>query len=243
MLPRNLRVSPNVEVRANEVPIDILVLHYTGMNDAERACDWLCSEESKVSCHYLVDESGGVTQMVDEELRAWHAGVSSWMGDTDVNSRSIGIEVQNPGHPGGYPQFPAQQMVGVVTLARDIAVRNEIPPCRVLAHSDVAPGRKIDPGEKFDWKMLHEHGVGHWVSPSAITEGDRLLPGGRGAAVTELQDMLKRYGYGISPTGHYDDLTQVVVAAFQRHFRPQLVDGVADQSTLLTLQDLLASRR
>ncbi len=238
-LPKRMMTAVNIEGRFNGVEPSILLMHYTGMDDAEKACGWLCSEESRVSCHYLVDEDGVITQMVSEEMRAWHAGVSSWRGVTDINSHAIGIEVQNPGHNGGYPDFPLRQMESVVALARDVVARWKIAPRHVLAHSDVAPGRKIDPGEKFDWAMLHRHGIGHWVEPEPITEGQVLQKGVEGEAVRQLQLKLIAYGYGLEPGGVYDRRTMQVVDAFQRHFRPEQVDGKADRSTLMTLDRLL----
>jgi N-acetylmuramoyl-L-alanine amidase len=237
-LARRLRVSPNVELRGHGKPADTLILHYTGMKDAELACDWLCRHESKVSCHYLIDERGDITQMVDEDLRAWHAGVSSWAGEADMNSRSIGIEIHNPGHAAGYPAFPLVQMEAVAALSRDIVQRLSIAPRRVLAHSDVAPRRKIDPGEKFDWAYLAAQGVGHWRPPVAVREGPVLKIGDTGEDVRQLQSRLKDYGYGVNTDGSYDEQTKLVVAAFQRHFRPARVDGMADVSTIETLRGL-----
>lgn len=240
------RVVPAVsfEDRFEGVQPTILLIHYTGMEDAERACAWLCSDHSRVSCHYLVDEAGAITQMVSEDKRAWHAGVSLWGGVADVNSHSIGVEVQNAGHTGGYPDFPAAQMQRVAALAGDIISRWLIEPRRVLAHSDVAPGRKIDPGEKFDWAMLHRAGVGHWVEPVPVFHGHSDQPcfelGAVDEAVSKLQQDLRSYGYGIEVTGTFDNPTKQVVEAFQRHFRPALVDGRADPSTLATLERLLA---
>ena len=141
--------SPNIESRRDNRKPDMLVLHYTGMADAGKACRWLCDPVSKVSCHYLVDEHGTIVQMVDENMRAWHAGVSSWKDEGDINSRSIGIEVQNPGHTAGYPDFSDTQMLAVIALCKDIIIRHGINPARVLAHSDIAPERKIDPGENL----------------------------------------------------------------------------------------------
>ncbi|HUR44072.1 MAG TPA: N-acetylmuramoyl-L-alanine amidase, partial [Aestuariivirga sp.] len=145
------RASPNIESRKGGRKPDMIVLHYTGMESAEAACNWLCNSGSGVSCHYLVGEDGGIVQMVSEDMRAWHAGVSSWRGERDINTRSIGIEIQNPGHTAGYPDFPEDQMEAVIALCRDIGKRHDIRPRNIVAHSDVAPGRKIDPGEKFDW--------------------------------------------------------------------------------------------
>lgn len=241
-LPRRVILSPNIEPRAAGKFPRFLILHYTGMETAEKACNWLCTGESRVSCHYLVDEAGRITQMVGEEMRAWHAGVSSWEDEIDVNSSSIGIEIHNPGHGGGYPDFPQQQMDAVAALSKDIINRHGILPEHVLAHSDVAPGRKIDPGEKFDWRFLHAQGVGHWVEPMAIASGAFLQQGDSGETVSALQGLLKMYGYGIDITGQYDERTRHVVEAFQRHFRPRRVDGIADQSTVATLHALLKAR-
>lgn len=194
-----------------------------------------------MSCHYVVDEMGTVTQMVPEACRAWHAGVSHWRGNSDINSSSIGIEIHNPGHDGGYPDFPDAQMRTVEALCRDIIRRHDIAPYNVLAHSDVAPRRKIDPGEKFDWARLARSGIGHWIAPSPLSAGEVLTRDSRGDAVMRLQENLRAYGYGIGPTGEYCEETEFVVAAFQRHFRPALVDGRADRSMVETLEALLAA--
>jgi N-acetylmuramoyl-L-alanine amidase len=233
--------SPNFDARTGGAP-DMILLHYTGMAAADAALDRLCDPAAKVSAHYFVHENGRVVQLVPEARRAWHAGEAAWNGESDVNSRSIGIEIVNPGHEFGYPDFPAQQIEAVIALCRDIAARRRIPATRVLAHSDVAPSRKQDPGEKFPWDALHSKGVGHLVAPAPIGEGPALARGERGEAVSMLQSMLARYGYAAPITGEYDATTEAVVAAFQRHFRRARVDGVADASTLATLRDLLAAR-
>lgn len=239
LLPHETVPSPNVNERKGDKIVSILLLHYTGMTSAAKACHWLCAGESQVSCHYLVDENGVTTQMVDETMRAWHAGSGFWQGNDDINSRSIGIEIQNPGHTLGYRDFPRQQMQSVVQLCQDIVVRHKILPRNVLAHSDIAPARKIDPGEKFDWKLLHDNGVGHWVNPEPLSGGSFLQEGDRGDAVFALQSLLKLYGYEIQLTGNFDQETRLVLTAFQRHFRTQKVDGVADASTVATLHKLL----
>lgn len=237
-----LRPSPNVELRAGGQRPSILLLHYTGLETMSRALDWLCLSSSGVSCHYGVDVDGRITQMVAEEQRAWHAGVSFWAGETDINSASIGIEIHNRGHAFDYPEFPDTQMQVVERLSRDIIARYGIRPERVLAHSDVAPERKKDPGEKFPWARLAEAGIGHWVQPSPVDEGEPGLGLGDAAPrIAAFQVALRRYGYGIEPTGVIDARTAFVIAAFQRHFRPTRVDGCIDRSTVATLERLLAT--
>jgi N-acetylmuramoyl-L-alanine amidase len=234
--------SPNHEARNGVTRPDILLLHYTGMKSTEAALERLCDPVARVSSHYLVFEDGRVVQLVPESRRAYHAGESSWEGTTDINSRSIGIEIGNQGHDYGCPEFPPMQVAAVIALAHDVAARWAMARCRVLAHSDVAPGRKRDPGERFPWARLATAGVGLWIPPAPICSGVTLEPGDHGAAVADLQRALADYGYGVAPTGQYDAATQAVVAAFQRHFRPARVDGFADVSTVATLRKLLAKR-
>ncbi len=238
-LPKRVQLSPNINERRGGKSISSLVLHYTGMSSAKKAVDWLCNPESQVSCHYLVDDHGAIVQMVDEENRAWHAGVSSWHGEEDINSVSIGIEIHNTGHGQGYPDFGPAQMAAVAALSKDIITRHKIEPRNVVAHSDVAPGRKVDPGEKFDWAYLKAFGVGHFVEPKKLSGGSFLQMGDSGDPVMALQAMLKLYGYGIDVNGAFDQRTKIVVEAFQRHFRQAKVDGIADQSTVATLHRLL----
>jgi len=240
-LVHHVRPSPNQDERAPGLATDILLLHYTGMSSTAAALERLCDPVARVSSHYVVDESGQITQLVPEARRAWHAGVSSWEGEIDNNSRSIGIEIGNVGHDLGYPDFPDVQIDVVIALCRDIIRRHRIRADRVLAHSDIAPQRKIDPGEKFPWARLHHAGVGLWVAPQKPS-APALGPGENGQAVADLQDALRHYGYGIEVTGMYDEATTVVVTAFQRHFRPARVDGRADRSTVGTLQALLVAR-
>jgi N-acetylmuramoyl-L-alanine amidase len=239
--PAAVRASPNFGNRRDGRKPDALILHYTGMESGPAAEDWLCNPQSEVSSHYLVHEDGRVVQMVPEGLRAWHAGKGAWKGVSDVNSFSIGIEVVNPGHAFGYRDFPDGQIGALVALCLDICRRYAIPRERVLAHSDVAPGRKVDPGEKFPWDVLARHGVGHFVAPAPFRPGEALSRGARGEKVAELQTLLGRYGYSVEMTGVFDAATEAVVAAFQRHFRPARVDGVADPSTLDTLARLVAA--
>jgi N-acetylmuramoyl-L-alanine amidase len=224
---------------------DMILLHYTGMLDAQAALERLCSPLSNVSSHYVVFEDGRITQCVPESERAWHAGVSSWAGETDINSCSIGIEIANPGHDFGYPDFPKRQIAAVIALCRGIIARRGIRADRVLAHSDVAPARKQDPGEKFPWRLLSDSGVGLWVKPvrGSARGGSKLTVGASGEAVSELQSKLAAYGYGIPVNGEFDNGMQQVVTAFQRHFRPTRVDGEADESTVKTLDALLEKQQ
>lgn len=231
--------SPNQEPRVGGRAPDMLILHYTGMESVEAALDWLTREESKVSCHYLIDEEGRITQMVAEERRAWHAGQSFWAGETDLNSCSIGIEIHNPGHDFDYPDFPDAQMRSVEALCLDILGRHAIPPDRVLAHSDIAPGRKRDPGEKFDWQRLSRADIGLWVEPAPLGTDTGLGPGDEGEKVAALQNALKEYGYGVELTTTYGTGLEKVIEAFQRHFRTARIDGRADASTIATLGKLL----
>ena len=208
--------SPNFDTRANQ-PIDMLVLHYTGMKTGTEAIERLCNRDAKVSAHYVVEEDGTVFRLVPEDCRAWHAGISSWRGQSNVNQRSIGIEIVNPGHEFGYRPFPAAQMKSVATLCRDILARNRaITPRNVVGHSDVAPTRKEDPGELFDWKTLAGLGIGVW-------------PAAAGNAAAEA---LAEYGYEIT------DLPKAITA-FQRHFRPSLLNGQWDSECAGLLAGLL----
>ncbi len=237
----DIRVSPNFGPRREPLAPDMIVLHYTGMETGVAAARRLCDPASEVSAHYLIHEDGGIVQMVRESDRAWHAGKSSWRGHTDINSCSIGIEIVNPGHELGYHAFPKRQIAAVLDLCHGICRRHAVLPERVLAHSDVAPGRKIDPGEKFPWRQLARAGIGQFVEAAPIRQGPVLELGDTGAGVEELQSMLALYGYGVEITGVFDQQTRVVVEAFQRHFRPRRVDGTADGSTVRTLRRLLQS--
>jgi N-acetylmuramoyl-L-alanine amidase len=240
---RDFRLSPNHGARRNDCAPDAIILHYTGMASAESALAWLTDPRSQVSCHYFVWEDGRITQLVPESRRAWHAGASFWRGERDINSVSLGIEIANPGHDFGAPPFPAGQIDGVVALCRDLTTRHRIAPERVLAHSDIAPARKRDPGEIFPWADLHAAGVGHWTPPAPLVDhADLLLKrGDSGNLVRALQEALGAYGYEAATTGDYDEGTERCVRAFQRHFRPARVDGEADRSTSATLNALLSA--
>jgi N-acetylmuramoyl-L-alanine amidase len=238
----SLKLSPNHGERIGTEPVDMLILHYTGMPDADGALARLCYPAAEVSAHYFVYENGHVLQLVPENRRAWHAGLSCWDGETDINSRSIGVEIVHPGHDehGHISPYPDAQIAAVQRLCADIITRHRIAAARVLAHSDIAPGRKRDPGELFPWQRLAEVGIGHWVRPAPIRDGRFFAEGDNGQPVEALQAMFAMYGYHLPVTGVFDARTQAVVTAFQRHFRPERIDGVADASTITTLRDLIA---
>lgn len=216
------RPSPNHGPRPPDTPVDMLVLHYTGMRDAEAALARLTDPAAAVSAHYLIAEDGTVVRLVPEDRRAWHAGVASWRGATDVNGRSLGIELVNPGHEHGYRAFPGPQMAALAELAATILDRHPIPARNVVGHSDVAPDRKEDPGELFDWAGLAEAGVGLWPKRLPVS-----------ASVETIPQMLSQYGYDLDRPG--------VMAAFQRHFRPRLIDGATDEECARILAALLQS--
>lgn len=238
------RPSPNFDTRTRAV--DLVVLHYTGMQDAEIALarltdpapnagkypgPWQTPKTApdaplpRVSAHYVVGEDGLVYRLVDEGQRAWHAGVSSWRGEGDVNARAIGIEIVNGGHDFGLPEFPPVQIEAVIALLRDILTRRKLKPQAVVAHSDVAPDRKLDPGEKFPWRRLAEAGVAVWpqAPPVAAHSGDDFI--------TAMQVQLAAFGYDVQQTGLLDAPTKAALTAFQRRFRAHQVDGAADVET------------
>ena len=231
--------SPNFNERAG--PPDILLLHYTGMESGEAAIARLRDPEAKVSSHYVVEEDGRIFTLVAEERRAWHAGVSFWKGERDINGRSIGIEIVNPGHEFGYRPFPEAQIAAVIALTTDIRSRWMIADGDIIGHSDVAPSRKIDPGELFPWKTLAEAGHGLWVEPDPAP-GAPLAEGAEGAGVFAFQAGLTRLGYECPPSGQFDSTTTTVVSAFQRHWRPHQVDGIADGETRARLIALLRAQ-
>jgi N-acetylmuramoyl-L-alanine amidase len=220
-LPIRERISPNQGARPAGATIDMLVLHYTGMDSAVIALDRLCDPAFQVSAHYVIEEDGALWRLVAEDRRAWHAGASSWAGETDINSRSIGIELVNPGHGPDYRPFPEAQMAVLETLCRDILTRYPIPAHRIVAHSDIAPVRKIDPGELFDWQRLAAAGIGLW--PESIETA--LSPD------VDFDALMRRFGYA-------DSSAQSVIA-FQRRFRPAAMTGIADPETQARLAALV----
>lgn len=228
------RPSPSHDARPAGQPVDILLIHYTGMQTAEAALERLCDPAAKVSAHYLIEENGRLWQLVDERRRAWHAGLAEWRGSSDVNGRSIGIELVNPGHEWGYRPFPAAQMASLVALCREVLARHQIPSRHVLGHSDVAPLRKDDPGELFDWKALAAAGIGLWPVPPSTTPASHASPPDPEVA----QRLLAAFGYG-----YLDQDFAAVLRAFQRHFRPEAVTGELDGGTFARLEDLAQACR
>jgi N-acetylmuramoyl-L-alanine amidase len=215
--------SPNHEERRGVISPSLVIFHYTGMQEGKVALARLCDPASKVSAHYLIEEDGRIFHMVDEEQRAWHAGASFWRGIRDVNSHSIGIEIVNPGHEWGYQLFPEVQMRALLTLCRDIRKRYSLPPAAFIGHSDVAPLRKQDPGELFDWPMLAREGFGLWPE---VEEQDKTS-----LTLAEAQQKLLGIGYDCPQTGKMDETTKKVIEAFQRHFRPAEISGALDDET------------
>lgn len=253
------RPSPNFDARPRAV--DLVVLHYTGMQDEETALARLTDPApvagrypgpwqprdadpaaplARVSSHYVVAEDGRLWRLVNEDARAWHAGSSWWDGESAVNDRAIGVEIVNGGHDFGLPDFPDAQIEALIALLRDVLTRRGLGPHRVVGHSDVAPARKLDPGERFPWAKLAGAGVALWPLAAHPPGPAALAKGVRGQAVRVLQESLRAFGYGVPETGEYDDLTEAAVAAFQRRFRPQRIDGAADEQTMAILADVAA---
>lgn len=219
--------SPNYDPRPDGGPIDILLLHYTGMQSAEAALERLTDPAAKVSAHYLIDEDGSCYRLVPEERRAWHAGVASWGGATDINARSIGIELVNPGHQFGYRPFPAPQMAALVALCREILDRHpEITPARVLAHSDVAPDRKEDPGELFDWRMLAQNGIGLWPEAADAAVREKVP-----MSFEEATRLLARIGYSLPESPVMTLEARSVLIAFQRRWMGTNLTGALTPET------------
>jgi N-acetylmuramoyl-L-alanine amidase len=217
------RSSPNFSDRPADIVIDMVVLHYTGMKSARAALDRMCDSSAAVSAHYMVGEDGAVWRLVGEEKRAWHAGVSYWAGATNINDRSIGIEIVNPGHEFGYRPFPEIQMRSVEELLAQILDRHSIPASRVVGHSDIAPSRKQDPGELFDWQRLAARRVSIW--PSAVSPA---------IEARKAPALLAEIGY--DPGAPLDD----IVTAFQRRFAPDGVTGSLDGKTLALIAAVFA---
>jgi N-acetylmuramoyl-L-alanine amidase len=230
------RVSPNHEARPPGTPMDALILHYTGMRTAAAALDRLCDPAARVSSHYLVEEDGTVWRLVDEGRTAFHAGVSCWRGHEALNARSVGIEIVNPGHDWGYKPFPPEQVDAVEALCRAVLRRHPIPARNVIAHSDIAPERKQDPGELFPWAQLADRGIGVW--PLGVPDLGCTAPAVEAAPLRPVRAGLAAIGYRVAPEGRQDEALAAVLRAFQRHWRPEAVTGLADRGTRARLAAL-----
>jgi N-acetylmuramoyl-L-alanine amidase len=226
------RFSPNHNARPF-TPVSLIVLHYTGMKNAKEALEWLCNAESGVSAHYFVEENGDISELVEEDRRAWHAGVSSWAGAHNINDISIGIELVNGGHEHGYAPFPPAQIAATIQLCGDIMRRHELRPACVIGHSDVAPTRKSDPGELFPWEKCAKYGIGLWhdIMPYQPEELDSLE-----LEPQQLKE-LQAFGYGIEQEN--PNQIQAVITAFQRHFRTSNISGKWDNECKAVINSLL----
>lgn len=229
--------SPNFGLRRGGAVPDMVVLHYTGMDTVAGAVQRLCDPASEVSAHYLIDLDGRVVQMVAEQMRAWHAGAASWGGAADINSCSIGIEIVNPGHALGYPPFPEPQITAVEMLLADILARNSIVPERVLGHACVAPDRKSDPGEKFDWRRLARRGLSVWLEPEPVALGGA---DGVGADAARFQAAARCFGYNAPDSGEWCEPTQAVWRAFMMRFMPSDRDAAPHLAGIAHLERLAA---
>jgi len=222
--------SVNFGERAVDVPLQYIVLHYTGMPTGQSALDLLCdaNAENRVSAHYMIEEDGHIFQLVDESKRAWHAGKSFWRDTTDLNSASIGIELVNPGHEFGYRDFPSQQIAALKELMHDIIKRHNLSAeTAPIGHSDIAPDRKADPGERFPWKELAKNGLGIWPSPQPSDYNPM--------SDAETQTLLRAIGYHCPETGIYDRVTRAAILAFQRHYHQENLTGTPEPETLARL--------
>ncbi|PPR79296.1 MAG: N-acetylmuramoyl-L-alanine amidase AmiD [Alphaproteobacteria bacterium MarineAlpha2_Bin1] len=228
--------SPNFNDRKSH--IDIIVIHYTGMKSEHEALDHLCNKSSKVSSHYLINFLGGIYSLVDEEKRAWHAGVSCWNGDNDINSSSIGIELENPGHDFGYKPFTNPQMVSLESLIRYLISKYNIPLHNIVGHSDIAPLRKKDPGELFDWKRLAKKNLSIWPKKSSVNPFNNICIGEKSKSVLEVQEALSDIGYKINKDGYFGNETQLVLKAFQRRFGSGKFDGYFDNITGMLIHSI-----
>jgi len=232
--------SPNWNERPDDSVIDTVVLHYTGMDSGEAALRRLCDAAAEVSAHYLVEEDGRIFSLVAEEKRAWHAGVSHWRGRDNLNHSSIGIELVNPGHEFGYQPFPDVQVESLLTLLEAIHARHHIPAYGYVGHSDIAPGRKQDPGELFPWKRLVAEGFGLWSSHDGSDTTVLAERGQKNANVMKFNQQLGIVGYHTGDLQSFDATTEFAVRAFQAHWRPEIVSGQIDFGTASILEDIAA---
>lgn len=223
--------SPNHDARA--CAISHIILHYTDMENADAALARLSDAQAKVSAHYFIHRNGQIMQLVEDSRRAWHAGVSYWRGETDINSASLGIELDHAGHDaaGQMAPFAQPQMDALYALLAMLVERHALDPRHIWGHSDIAAGRKIDPGEAFDWRALAQAGFGLWLDDVKIENVPPIALGSTDKAVQPLQKALAAFGYQITADGVFGEATQKTIKAFQRHFRPTKINGIADAET------------
>ena len=231
-------MSPNWNERPSGVSIDMVILHYTGMKTGEEALQRLCDPDAAVSSHYLIEEDGEIFQLVAEEKRAWHAGVSHWQGRENINHNSIGVELVNPGHEFGYRAFPPAQIDSLLALLVGVKARHKIPTGGFLGHSDIAPGRKVDPGHLFPWRQLAAEGFGVFSDRIASDTAVRLRLDDTGPLVNKVNKQLAIVGYRGCDNVTFGQGTAHVLKAFQAHWRPEEINGVLDEGTAIVLDDI-----
>ena len=231
--------SPNFGERKNIENIDMLVIHYTNMKSAEAALQHMCDKKSQVSAHYLICEHGIIYRLVDEKYRAWHAGVSHWRGITDINSHSIGIELANLGHTNGLRPFTKEQMQSLIKLCHDILDRHQIPSYNIIGHSDIAAGRKLDPGPLFDWQTLAKNNIGLWPD---LVEPYLKTPDSNNNNEKSNKDNQYILMQILSEIG-YDMKNTQATAAFQRHYMANNINNIADNKTIALASNLLTAIR
>ncbi len=234
--------SANCDNRPKGIEIDTIIYHYTGMRSHEEALSRLCDVNAKVSAHYMVLENGEIIRLVAEEMQAWHAGISCWNGKAALNENSIGIEIVNPGHEFGYKKFPQIQMDAVLALSLDILSRHKVPKRNIIGHSDVAPLRKKDPGELFDWRFLAENGVGTWPIVEGVRNPEKVLAvfGDDNDSVLNIQEKLSNYGYHLKKDGYYGEKTEDTIVAFKRHFIQDDMNAFWNSRAMATIDALLS---
>tara|TARA_Y100001970_G_C14166353_1_gene821510 strand:- start:97 stop:837 length:741 start_codon:yes stop_codon:yes gene_type:complete len=235
-----INYSPNFEIKKRKFKeIKFLVFHYTGMKREIDAIKKLTSNKSKVSSHYFIKNNGEILSLVPDLYIAWHAGVSAWRKYKSINKYSIGIEISNPGHDNIYSKFSKKQIRSISKLGKFLIKKYDIKPIDILGHSDIAPDRKKDPGEKFPWKYLSKNKIGYWHGLNKnILEKKRKISLKKNNKLKFIKNLIK-IGYRINSISKTTNYSKVVIKAFQRRFRPELINGLIDQECLLISKNLL----
>ena len=231
--------SPNYNKKErSKKSIKIIVIHYTGMQSERESLNRLCNVKSKVGCHYLINKNGKIFRLVRDKNTAWHAGKSRWSKYRNLNECSIGIELVNKGHQFGYTSFTQKQILQLIILCKILIKKYKIPINNIIGHSDIAPTRKIDPGEKFPWKILSKHKIGIWFNLNP-----KLLKKFRKKKIEKKQDKIKFFRY-LNKVGYCTSLRtnnfvhNKILKAFQRHYRKDLINGLLDQECLIIASNL-----